>query len=182
LPPEFEQAYEENVGPIYGFFAYRVSSQADAEDLTQLTFERALKAWERYDARRASLATWLLAIARNALIDHRRRAPPSTISDDEVGEDQLPSSAGPEESGLGPSIELAAALSRLRSREREIVALRFGADLKAPEIAEIMGLSVPNVQQILSRALRRLRGALEGGGWDELPAPARDQSVGPRPR
>jgi RNA polymerase sigma-70 factor, ECF subfamily len=182
LPPVFEQAYDENVGRIYGFFAYRVSSRADAEDLTQLTFERALKAWERYDARRASLATWLLAIARNALIDHRRRAPPPTVSDDEVVEDQFPSNPGPEERLLGPSLELAAALSRLRSRDREIVALRFGADLRAPEIAEIMGLSVANVQQILSRALRRLRDALEGDSRDELAAPARDQSVGPQPR
>jgi len=47
-------------------------SGADAEDLTQLTFERALRSWSRYDPSRASVATWLLVIARNLLVDHLR--------------------------------------------------------------------------------------------------------------
>ena len=61
---------------------------------------------------------------------------------------------------------MATALSRLDRRERGILALRFGGDLKGPEIAELTGLSVDNVHQILSRALRRLRKLLdvEGGG------------------
>jgi RNA polymerase sigma-70 factor, ECF subfamily len=163
VPASFEHAYEENVGRIYGFFAYRVGSRADAEDLTQLTFERALRAWHRYDPGRARLSTWLLAIARNALIDHRRRNSPVTVAEGEIGGDQLPTTEGPEERSLGPSPELTSALSRLRNRDREIVALRFGADLHADEIAKIMGLSVANVQQILSRALRKLRAVLEGG-------------------
>ena len=40
-------------------------------------------------------------------------------------------------------------------------ALRFGGDLTGPEIAELLGLSLSNVQQILSRALRKLRAELE---------------------
>ncbi len=46
--------YEDNVWRVYGFFGYRLSSREQAEDLTQVTFERALKAWARYDASRAS--------------------------------------------------------------------------------------------------------------------------------
>lgn len=45
----------------------------------------------------------------------------------------------------------------------EILALRFGADLTGPEIAEVVGLSLANVQQITSRTLRRLRTILEPG-------------------
>ena len=66
----FARVYEENVWRVYGFLAYRVRSRDLAEDLTQTTFERALRAWPRFDPRRASEATWLLAIARNLLIDH----------------------------------------------------------------------------------------------------------------
>ena len=47
-------------------------TRADAEDLTQQTFERALKAWSRYDPRKASVGTWLIVIARNLLVDHFR--------------------------------------------------------------------------------------------------------------
>jgi DNA-directed RNA polymerase specialized sigma24 family protein len=42
-----------------------------------------------------------------------------------------------------------------------VLALRFGGDLTGPEIAELTGLTLSNVQQILSRSLRRLRAELE---------------------
>src|SRR3954447_13960812 len=65
----FDEAYEANVLRVYGFFAYRLRSREEAEDLTQLTFERALRAWGRYDPRRSQPGTWLMAIASNLLID-----------------------------------------------------------------------------------------------------------------
>jgi len=68
----FATIYDEQVRNVYGFFAYRINSRTEAEDLTQVTFERALKAWPRYDPRRAAPGTWLLAIARNILTDHYR--------------------------------------------------------------------------------------------------------------
>src|SRR4051812_44375538 len=66
--PDFAESYEDHVWRVYGYLAYRLHSRSEAEDLTQETFERALKAWGRYDQRKASVATWLLAIARNILI------------------------------------------------------------------------------------------------------------------
>ena len=45
-----------------------------------------------------------------------------------------------------------------------VIALRFGGDLNGPEIAELLGLSLANVQQILSRSLRRLRTLLSEPG------------------
>jgi RNA polymerase sigma-70 factor (ECF subfamily) len=164
LPQEddFLQAYDLLVGKIYGFLAYRVRSAADAEDLTQLTFERALRAWPRFDERKANATVWIMAIARNTLIDHQRRERlrnhPS-LSAGEVKEADLPTHPGPDELP-GPGPELAAALDRLRPREREAVALRFGADLQGSEIAEMLGISVDNVHQLLSRALRKLRDRL----------------------
>ena len=160
---DFLHAYEEHVWDVYGYFAYRAIPRADAEDLTQLTFERALRAWQRFDPSRALAKTWLLAIARNAYIDYRRRDRSSgqlSISANEVGEDALPTETGPDER-LGLSPELESAVRRLGSREREVLALRFGGDLRGPEIAELLQISVANAQQILSRALRKLRRDLE---------------------
>jgi RNA polymerase sigma-70 factor (ECF subfamily) len=164
LASDFIEIYEENIWRIYGFLAYRVRTQADAEDLTQLTFERAYKAWGRFDEERASAATWLLAIARNALIDHARSdrsGQLSSISGGEVDESQLPVAPGPE-AALGLDPDLALALERLSDRERTLIALRFGAEFKGPEIAELLDLTLANVQQILSRALRKLRASLDG--------------------
>jgi RNA polymerase sigma factor (sigma-70 family) len=163
MAPDFAAAYDEHVWAIYGFFAYRVRSRADAEDLTQQTFERALRAWHRYDPERGSQATWLMAIARNLLIDHHRAdRGPSQEPIDEVGDERLGSHVADPDLGLDPG--LAAALAALRLRDREIVALRYGADLSGAEIAELTGLTLANVQQILSRSLRRLREALDSGG------------------
>ena len=161
-PLDFEQAYDENLARVYGFFAYRLTGRADAEDLTQQTFERALRAWDRFDPRRAAPSTWLIAIARNLLIDHyRSRAPDrANLPLEQVDPRALPSVDGAAAS-LGLEPDLADALATLADRDREVLALRYGADLTGPEIAQLTGLTLANVQQIISRSLRRLRGALE---------------------
>jgi RNA polymerase sigma-70 factor (ECF subfamily) len=143
---------------VYGFFAYRMRSRADAEDLTQQTFERALKSWSRYDPARAGVATWLLAIARNLLVDHiraDRSARQQPLDDLDRGHDALVDPGNPPDIGLEPDLERA--LATLAARDREIVALKFGGELTGPEIAAATGLSLANVQQILSRSLRRMR-------------------------
>ncbi len=155
----FADAYEEHVWRVYGFFGYRVASREEAEDLTQQTFERALAAWDRFDDRRASVGTWLMAIAHNALIDHYRRGRARAegwVSVRDSIEERVV-----DEPSLGLSPDLEAALLRLGQREREVIALRFGGDLTGAQIAELTGLTVANVQQILSRSLRRLREELD---------------------
>jgi RNA polymerase sigma-70 factor (ECF subfamily) len=155
---EISELYEEEIWRVYGFFGYRVGSRADAEDLTQLTFERALRAWSRFDPDRATARTWLMSIAGNLLIDHYRR---DRSTAQEPIEDHLTRrELITEDEHVGLSPELSAALEVLGGRERELIALRFGGELTGPEIAELTGLSLANVQQILSRSLRKLRAEL----------------------
>ncbi len=160
ISKDFAAAYDEQVWNVYGFFAYRVAGREDAEDLTQQTFERALRAWRRFDPERAPLRVWLMTIARNLLVDHYR-ANSSVRHEplDEVGEERLGSETPEPDLGIDPG--LAEALATLSPRDRGVLALRFGADLSGPEIAELSDLSLANVQQILSRSLRKLRSALE---------------------
>lgn len=160
----FEAVYEEHLWTVYGYVGYRVNSREVAEDLTQQVFEKAMKAWSRFDSSRASEATWLFAIARNVVIDfYRRRGsePPGTTTLESASH-ELPHAEGPE-ANLGIGEDLEYALSTLTARDREVIALRFGGDLSAPQIAEAMGLTLANVQQILSRSLQRLRVELAGG-------------------
>ena len=169
---EFIDAYEEHFQSVYGFHGYRLRSKAETEDLTQETFERALGAWDRFDPSRGELRTWLLAIARNVYIDHRRRqgARPQTVVVDLGEEPEVQPQVSPEER-IGVDPELANALRRLSRREREAIALRFGGDLPTREIAELLGVSLSNAQQILSRALRRLKSILEAEGDLEISPP-----------
>lgn len=161
---DFGETYEEELPRVYGYVAYQVASKEEAEDLTQQTFERALAHWGEFDDRRATITTWLLAIARNLVVDHyraRARRPP-TVSLDELSEGQLNTTAYTDPA-VGVAPELESALAALGERERELIALRYGADLSGPQIASVTGLTVANVQQILSRSLRRLRVELEHG-------------------
>jgi RNA polymerase sigma factor (sigma-70 family) len=162
---DFASVYDDEIWGIYGFFAYRVQSVADAEDLTQRTFERALRAWKRFDPSRAPVRVWLLTIARNLLIDHYRADIWGRLQAiEEVPEGELGSELPDPDLGIEP--DLAVALAELAPRDREVLALRFGGDLNGPEIATMTGLTVANVQQILSRSLRRMRSRLEGGELD----------------
>lgn len=166
-PSVFARVYEEHVWRVYGFIAYRIRDRHLAEDLTQTTFERALRAWARYNPQRASESTWLLTIARNLLIDHHRRDRSALM--EEIDERHGPSVLGPEARYV-VSPELTEALDTLSERDREILALRFGADMTAPEVAELVDLSLANVHQIMSRSLRKLRHALEAMGSARGPA------------
>jgi RNA polymerase sigma-70 factor (ECF subfamily) len=165
----FAELYDNHVWDVYGFFGYRVHRREEAEELTQATFERALKAWDRYDPARASARTWLLAIAHNLLVDHYRRGRSirqEPLADGEGADVQLGASGRQQaelDAALGIEPELEFALSELGDRERELIGLRYGADLTGAEIAELTGLTLANVQQILSRAVRRLRTLLADG-------------------
>lgn len=173
IRPDFADVYDAEVWHVYAFFGYRVRSRETAEDLTQATFERALKAWSRFDPERASARTWLTAIARNALIDHRRQGRERReVAVDPASAALESQAAGEDRYALGLAADLQAALGALDDRDRELIALRFGADLSGPEIAELTGLSLSNVQQILSRALRALRSALDTQPVPNGPMPA----------
>lgn len=173
MSEDFAAAYDAHVWEVYGFLAYRVSNREDADDLTQQTFEKALRAWSRFDPQRSPVNVWLISIARNVLIDHyrtdrsARQEPIDRHSDSALGIEH--------QEDLGIAADLAHALETLSTRGREVIALRFGADLSGRQIAEMTGLSLVNVQQILSRSLRKLRVSLSE------PAPAPDK-MDDRPR
>ena len=157
-PDELRRVYEDHVDSVYAFLAYSVPRQL-AEDLTSATFEKVIRAWRSYDARLAGERTWILAIARNVLTDHYRRdALRKAASVDEHPEllEFAPLGQDWEQRTLDAD-ELRAWMSVLAEREREVLALRYGSDLKAKDIAELLELSEANVHQIISRSLKRLR-------------------------
>src|SRR5262249_48190640 len=124
---DWDALYEAQLPVVYNFFRYRVGASADIEDLTATTFEKAWRARHRYRHDVATFTTWLLTIARNVAIDHFRRRhqeEPLTVAFD------VPSSAdSPEQAvGLRSDVDrLAVLMGGLPAREREILALKYGA-------------------------------------------------------
>ena len=151
---------------VYAYVAYRVGDGPDAEDLTSETFERALRYKKSYDSSKGEPIAWLIGIARRCI----EGRPPSL----EVSAEQMETAAhGDLENDAVRRIALSGGISRLESRDRELIALRYGADLTARQIAELQGAKTNAVEVALHRALGRLRTHLE----DDSP-PVRKSQAG----
>src|SRR5262245_17691665 len=161
---DWDELYAEQLPRVYNFFRYRVGDGAVAEDLTSVTFEKAWRARGRYRWDLGAFSTWLLTIARNVAIDHyrqaRRHAPLEAAA-------SVPGGESPEELAERRSDldRLARLLERLEDRERELLALKYGAGLTNRAIAKLTGLTESNVGTIVHRAIRDLRAewSTEGG-------------------
>jgi RNA polymerase sigma factor (sigma-70 family) len=143
---------------VYAYVAYRIGDGADAEDVTSDTFERALRYRKSYDPSRGEPISWLLGIARRCIDDSYKRRM------ELVDQAPEPQAAGDLEEDTAARLRLAAAMAVLGEREQELVALRYGADLTARQIGELLGLQTNAVEVALHRALGRLRDALQDAG------------------
>lgn len=155
LRDEFEQMYVEHRERLFGFLVYRTGNRALAEDLLGDVFERAFRARARFDPRRGSQTAWLYAIAVNRLRDHQRRAQVERASLERIRTTE-PASVELPHDAIAERDRVMQALAVLSERDQEIVALRFGADLTAPQIARATGQPLTTVEGRLFRALRRL--------------------------
>ncbi len=153
---DWDALYPAELRRVYNYFRYRVGDGPVAEDLTATTFEKAWRHRRRYRNDVASFSTWLLAIARNIARDHFRRE--KRRQDWDRGR---PSAAEPpvEEASehRDDLARLRRLLGRLAERERDLIALKYGAGLTNRETARIAGLSETNVGTILHRVVTRLR-------------------------
>ena len=161
---DWDAVYRDELPRVYNFHRYRVFNQATAEDLTSITFEKAWRARRRYRKDRAAVATWLLSIARNVAIDHFRRS--KTRPEEPLEDQAVPDGVTPEDEAVRREEQrrLQALLAELPPRERELIALKYGAGATNRAIAKLTGLSESNVGTILHRTVAALRAAWDEGG------------------
>jgi RNA polymerase sigma-70 factor (ECF subfamily) len=155
---------------VHGLCSALIRDRLAAEDLAQDVFSRAFAGLGSY-RREASSRTWLLAIARNRCIDHLRsqgRAPFSDVEpSDAADETPLTSEL------LSRRADVLRALGALDEGERALVILRYRHGLSYDELANVFGLKAGTTRMRVSRALSRMRSALERAEpmLDELAAP-----------
>ena len=145
---------------LYNYFRYRLGDESIAEELTSTVLEKAWTKRHRYRKDRAAFSTWLFAIAQNEVIAYlrkRRKTLPISVAEEVAGE--TTESIAEQAQDLG---QLSRLLANLPERERELVSLKFGADLNNREISAVTRLSESNVGTILSRVLQKLREQWEG--------------------
>ena len=130
----------------------------EAEDAAQETF---LKAYRALDGFRGECdeKTWLMRIAIKTCRDMRRSRWTRHV-DRRVTPEMLPEASAPFEER---DEELTLAVMRLPPKQREAVLLRYYQRMSLAQAAQAMGVTVSTVSRQLGRALRSLRGILEGG-------------------
>lgn len=135
----------------------------EAEDLAQVAFVKVYLRWRTFE-RHGELRGYLKSVLHNVFIDSRRRAAGRELLGDAIPEDLAcaPVDTHPAEEHC-PVLQ---SVGRLPQRQREVIFLRFWADLDTAETSRVLGCTTGSVTSQTSRGLARLRVALT----DESPA------------
>ena len=136
---------------VYGYVCSIVRDEHEAEDVTQQVFAKLLGSLPRYQPRSVPFTAWVLRVAHNAAIDHRRSRRPVPVEEVRAPE------AADDGSARESFRDLRIALDTLPREQREVIMLRFLVGLSPGEIAERMGRSEDAVNGLQHRGRRRLR-------------------------
>jgi RNA polymerase sigma-70 factor (ECF subfamily) len=156
--------YDEALPHVYGYLLSRCGGQvAVAQDLTTQTFLGAVQAVRRDSGAHLSHA-WLIAVARNKLVDHWRRQAREERGLRTVAADQH-SFHDPWDAEID-SLRARAVLDRLSAHHRMVLTLRYLDDLPVPQVATLIDRTLHATEALLVRARAAFRRAYtedEGG-------------------
>jgi len=162
----FAQLYEENFDRIYRYVFLRLGNKAEAEDLSQEVFVKALEAIGSYKWRNLPFASWLFRIAHNQMVDHMRkqaRMKEAALDDDSMTSTSEANPASIAEQGLEIE-QLLDSVEKLSPAQREVISLRFGAELSIAEVARALGKSPGTVKALQYNGIVALRKMLLPNG------------------
>ena len=158
----FRQLFDHFAPRIKGLMMRSGASDALAEDVMQ---EAMMTVWRKvhlFAPERGSVSAWIFAIARNARINHLRKA--SSRPYEDVAELEMPSDEpGGEEITYSRqrARSVAAAIAALPAAQREIIEMAFVEDMTQVEIAEALDLPLGTVKSRMRLAYGKLKGQLE---------------------
>lgn len=176
------QIFDAHYVKVYRYCYARCGNEATAAELASSVFLAAYEGIGRFVYRGRPLLAWLYRIARNMVSDHlesRRREAEAASQAAALAERHSPDPA-PE---VVNRAAVQAALAELTEDQRQIVALRFFADLRTAEIADCMERTEAAVYSLEVRALAALRRVLEPANdadGERSPGPARQDPAGSR--
>jgi RNA polymerase sigma factor (sigma-70 family) len=158
-----QRLYRQHVDRVFRTVRGIVHSEVDAEEVTQDVMLTMLTSLARYTPRPGTrFIAWVTTIAVNTARRRFRRRRPELTDPNDLP--PIPDEAVDLERDVDGERKRAAllgALAELDARERQIVSLRYGAELDATEIARVLALEPANVRKILERTRVRLGARIE---------------------
>ena len=167
-PAAFGALYDRYVDRIFVYARRLMQDEAAAQDVTAVTFEKALRHIRQRGWQGESFIAWLYRIARNEAMSRLRRhkwlSPRQWFGTTELRVTETAVHA------RQTSQAIHHALARLRPKDRDIIILRYLEELSSEDVAAILACSTNTVYVRLHRALERLRAELER----DQPTPTRE--------
>ncbi|GAB6181630.1 sigma-70 family RNA polymerase sigma factor [Desulfotomaculum defluvii] len=156
----FSEIYSTYFPRLYKYILYRVGEINTAEDLVSEVFEKALDKFNTYNPDKGKLSTWLFTIANNTVVNYFRKNNHYT---EPIDFEKLESKYRLEDLIIDKELKevLFKAIMYLDDRQRNIIALKFGACLTNRQIAQMMNITESNVGTIIFRSLKKLKDVLK---------------------
>lgn len=157
---EFERAWVQSASKVRAYMFCVCGNWADADDLLQDCYLRALRGWGRFNGR-ASRQAWLFGIAKRTYADWLRRKRREGVV---VGSENLDrfSEVVFDKPNTIQIETVWDTIKALKAEQREVIHLRFAAGLSYAEIAQTLGIPIGTVRSRLHRGLRAVREQIEG--------------------
>lgn len=147
------QLWEALTPKLFGYLVNSTHNKILAEDLLQATWLKAIQALPNFENRGIGISAWLFAIARNECRQNWRNAKPEVeLSDEFYDQPASENNHDVENKMLVEQI-----MNLLPADDRELLRLRFIADLPLNDIAKILNINFVAVRVRLHRALKRAK-------------------------
>ncbi|WP_420897802.1 RNA polymerase sigma factor [Brevibacillus marinus] len=161
---DFTELYDEYFDRVNRYLRCRVANPWDADDLTTSVFLKALEKFDQY-SRTSPFASWIFRIAHNTFIDYLRKNKETPVDSSELLAGEADETWQPERQALNnEAIQLLRErLEQLSPDQRDVLTLRYFADLKISQVAEVLGKSESSVKMLSYRGLKQLEKLYEEG-------------------
>lgn len=159
---EFQEFWAQTAGKLRAYIFCSCENWADADDMVQDCYLRALRGWGQFDGK-ASRQAWLYGIARRTCVDWFRRRKRDSLAVQMDGVDE-PCQIDKAESGVDNIDKVWNAVKSLNPEQSQVIHLRFAAGLSYDQIAQVLGIPVGTVRSRLHRGLEGIRERI--GRWD----------------
>ena len=158
----FGELYERYVDKVYNYLSFKLGNVAEAEDIAEQVFLKALESLGGFKWTGVPFQAWLFRIAHNLMVDTLRRRGKRPSEPLEGAAAQLPDSrpAVDPEAMLQESLtreRLIQAVDRLTELQKQVISLKFAGDLSNAEVARLMGKTEGAVKALQHAALVALQ-------------------------
>ncbi|HAF61108.1 MAG TPA: hypothetical protein DCK95_02145 [Anaerolineaceae bacterium] len=158
-PEAFGKIYHRYVHSVYKYFYNRTWNQNEAEDLTAQTFLAVLEGLQKYHDN-GYFSAWLFSIARRKAADHFRikaKQPFVEFNDDIPADSDFLNDIIQSER----LTKIAHLFNDLPEKDKEIIRLRYVADLSFAEIGRTLHRNEGTIKKTLYRIVNRMKSKLE---------------------